>query len=330
MEPRSAPPFDPVAWPLWQGVVDTLLGGSGPRFDERTLPRARAEGAKGPEMALEGRASTHRDVAVDGPAGPITLAVFTPENHAAPSCGMVWLHGGGMVSGNRFDAPDAVAMMEPFGGVVVSVEYRLAPEHPAPAPVDDCAAAFAWVAAHAEGFGIDPAHLVLGGASAGGGLAAATALRCRDAGGPRAAALLCLCPMLDDRAETVSANQFGDELLWTAASNAFGWRCLLGDRVGTDAVTIYDAPGRAEDLSGLPPTFIDVGSADLFRDEDVAFASRIWASGGDAELHVWPGGFHAFEFIAPHAPLTVDAHTARHRWLARILGTDAAESTNRA
>jgi acetyl esterase/lipase len=141
----------------------------------------------------------------------------------------------------------------------------------------------------------------------------------RDEGGPPLAGLLLCCPMLDDRMASVSANQFGDAILWTRASNEFGWRSLLGERAGMGDVTIYEAPGRATDLSGLPPAFVDVGSADLFRDEDVAFASTIWASGGSAELHVWPGGYHGFELLAPTAALSADAGEARRRWLTRTL-----------
>jgi acetyl esterase/lipase len=150
-------------------------------------------------------------------------------------------------------------------------------------------------------------------------LAAATALRVRDHGGPALAGLMLCCPMLDDRMTSCSSDQFDDVILWTRASNEFGWRSLLGDRFGTDEVTIYEVPGRATDLAGLPPTLVDVGSADLFRDEDVGFASTIWASGGDAELHVWPGGYHGFELLAPAATLSLDAAEARRRWIARTL-----------
>jgi acetyl esterase/lipase len=148
-------------------------------------------------------------------------------------------------------------------------------------------------------------------------------LRVRGHGGPALAGLLLCCPMLDDRMTSCSSGQFDDALLWTRASNEFGWRSLLGERFGTDDVTIYDVPGRATDLSGLPPTLVDVGSADLFRDEDVAFASSIWASGGDCELYVWAGGYHGFELVAPGSTLAGDAAAARRRWMARTLAKAA-------
>lgn len=108
---------------------------------------------------------------------------------------------------------------------------------------------------------------------------------------------------------------------WCGTARVSWICCLLGDRAGTDNVSVYEAPGRADDLTGLPPTFIDVGSADLFRDEDIAFASTIWACGGDAELHVWPGGYHGFEQMAPASTLAATAVAARKRWLNRLLGS---------
>ena len=120
-------------------------------------------------------------------------------------------------------------------------------------------------------------------------------------------------------------NQLDDTVVWTKPSNEFAWNAVLGDRAGSDDVEIFEAPGRAEDLSGLPPTLVDVGSVDLFRDEDVAFASKIWASGGSAELHVWPGGYHTFELLAKDSALAKDAVEARLRWLKRTL-TQASNS----
>lgn len=177
-----------------------------------------------------------------------------------------------------------------------------------------------WFLGHLEHFDVDPTKVVLGGASAGGGLAAATALRLRDEGVGGICGLLLCDPMLDDRMDTDSARTLADVGPWTAKSNEFGWRALLGPRAGGEDVSPYEAPGRATDLSGLPPTYVDVGSADLFVDEDVAFASRIWSCGGDCELHVWPGGYHGFELLVPTARLSRDAVEARSRWLARVLG----------
>ena len=130
-----------------------------------------------------------------------------------------------------------------------------------------------------------------------------------------------MCPMLDDRNDTPSSLQMVGRGVWDRISNNTGWTALLGEQRGGPDVSPYAAPARATDLSGLPPAFIDVGSAETFRDEDVAYASRIWQAGGQAELHVWPGGFHGFDVVAPHAAVSRDAKAARIRWLRRLLGS---------
>ena len=235
-----------------------------------------------------------------------------------------------MIGGNRYGAGEALDAVAPHRGVVVSVEYRLAPEHPAPAQLDDVRAAFAWATEHAAEIGIDPDLLALGGESAGGGLAAGVALAVRDDGAPLPFALLLCWPMLDDRMATTSMDQLGDDVPWVRKNNGFAWRAYLGDRFGTDDVTAHEAPGRATDLSGLPPTYLGVGSVDLFRDETVAFASTMWACGGRADLHVWDGGFHGFELLAPDAPISAEAGDARRRWFERQVDQHRARSDGNA
>ena len=128
-----------------------------------------------------------------------------------------------------------------------------------------------------------------------------------------------LCPMLDDRNETPSSHQMAGLGIWDRGANEVGWTALLGAARGGPDVSPYAAPARATDLSGLPPAFIDVGSAETFRDEDVAYASRIWQAGGDAELHVWPGGFHGFAGMVPDAAISKAAMAAQLAWLRRLL-----------
>jgi acetyl esterase/lipase len=270
---------------------------------------------------LDGRDVTHRDVTLPGYEGAELLAaVFARSDHRQPGPGILHVHGGGMIMGDRFSGlPVALDWVERFDAVCVSIEYRLPPQHPDPYPVEDCYAGLAWVGANASGLGVDPERLLVAGASAGGGLAAGTALLARDRGGPRLAGQVLMYPMLDDRNETVSARQYAEDAPWDARSNETGWDALLGDRRGTEQVSIYAAPARATDLAGLPPTFIDVGSAEVFRDEDVAYANAIWAAGGEAELHVWPGGFHGFDRMFPRAALSRAMTEARTRWLARLL-----------
>ncbi|MET9464015.1 alpha/beta hydrolase fold domain-containing protein [Streptomyces sp. NPDC006544] len=165
----------------------------------------------------------------------------------------------------------------------------------------------------------DANRLVIGGKSAGGGLAAALALLTRDRGGPVPIGQLLLSPMLDDRDHTFSSRQMAGVDTWDRTSNATAWQALLADRYGAEDLPPHAAPARAKDLSRLPPAYIEVGSAETFRDEDVAYAQAIWRAGGRAELHVWPGAFHGFDTVAPRAALSQRARDARTRWLRRLL-----------
>lgn len=275
------------------------------------------------EPLLEGRAIDQREVTVTGPDGtPIPLSVFSPANTdratAAPC--VYWMHGGGMVMGDRFSQIDIpLEWLEEFGAVVVSVDYRLAPEATGTVPVDDCYRGLLWIAAHAAELGIDPDRIIVAGASAGGGLAAGVTLLARDLGTPAIAAQVLIGPMLDHRDTTTSSHQYSKTPgVWTREMNGFGWRCLLGD-LADDEVPAYVSPALADDLAGLPTTYIDTGSAEVFRDEDTDYASRIWAAGGQAELHVWAGGFHGFDALYPQAHISAAARRSRTDWLTRVL-----------
>jgi acetyl esterase/lipase len=275
------------------------------------------------ESLLEGRDVELIERSVRGPEGApdVPVAMFRPTaRRGRGQAGILWIHGGGMVCGTRFLGADLPAALAHSSGVVtVSPEYRLAPEHPHPAPVEDCYATLVWFADHAEEFGVDPARMIVAGGSAGGGLAAAVALVARDRGGPPLVGQLLLCPMLDDRNETVSSRQFEGVGVWDRASNLAGWDMLLAGRRGAADISPYAAPARATDLAGLPPAFIDAGSAEVFRDEAVEYASRLWAAGVQAELHVWPGGFHGFGAMVPSSPLSISAGARVMDWLVRTL-----------
>nr|WP_269327753.1 alpha/beta hydrolase [Kineosporia mesophila] len=229
-------------------------------------------------------------------------------------------HGGGLFSGDhRIVLDPLLDEAEALGATLVSVAYRLAPEHPHPAPVDDVHAGLLWTVEHAAELGLDPDRIIAAGTSAGGGLTAALALTLRDAGGPRLLGQLLMSPMLDDHNDSFSVRQMDGLDIWDSSWNGLGWSSLLGgDRGGPD-VSPYAAPARAKDVSGLPPAFLDVGSAESLRDEVVAYAGRIWASGGRAELHVWEGGCHVFDWIAPQARISQDARAARLAWMVRLL-----------
>jgi acetyl esterase/lipase len=249
------------------------------------------------------------------------LRIYRPRQDSEPVPLLYWIHGGGMVLGS-YDMDDAllVGAVEKLGLAVASVEYRLAPEHPDPAPGDDCYHGLVWMAAHAAEYGIDAGRLAIGGASAGGGLAAGTALRVRDLGGPALRLQLLLEPMLDDRAVTPSSGEYERSVVWDRNDNRSGWAALLGGRVGTEDVSPYAAPARATDLAGLPPALVDVGEVETFRDECFEYARRLATAGVSTEFHLYRGAFHGFDLLA------VDSAVARQAWdirwsaVARALG----------
>jgi acetyl esterase/lipase len=261
---------------------------------------------------------------VPGPAGApgVPLIICRPTATPGPHPVVYNTHGGGMVAGNNRTVELAceLARAAELGVAVVAVDYRLAPEHPDPAPVEDSYAGLVWTAANAADLGLDPARIVVSGNSAGGGLAAGLALLARDRGGPALLGQMLQCPMLDDRCDSPSSAQLARAGLWDGESNRAGWSALLGDRRGTGDVSCYAAPARAADVSGLPPMFVDVGSYEALRDEALRYVSRVWQVGGDAELHVWAGAFHSFDEWVPEALVSKAANRARIAWLRRRLG----------
>ncbi|MGY1814659.1 alpha/beta hydrolase [Blastococcus sp. SYSU D00820] len=314
-------PFDPEIEPALALVVRP----DAPPFTPGTIPAMRAEMAAlfPPAAVAVGDAPVDvAELTVPGPEGApdLALTVLSPRGLSTPRPALYNIHGGGMMVGCRdMDVPRLLALVLEHGVVAVNVEYRLAPEHPHPAPVEDCYAGLVWTAGHAAELSIDPGRIVVMGGSAGGGLAAAVALLARDRGGPALAGQLLLCPMLDDSNTTVASHQYRGLGTWTREANLAGWRSLLGDVAGTGTASPYASPSRASDLSGLPPAFVEVGSAEPFRDEDTEYASRIWATGGQAELHVWSGAFHGFDMYAPDSAVTRAALAARDSWLRRVL-----------
>ena len=267
---------------------------------------------------------TGTDALVPGPAGAPDVAVTVirpavPAAEAAPA--VLGIHGGGMVLGTRFfGTGELIDLAHRHGVVGIAVEYRLAPEHTGPAAAEDCYAALKWMAANARELGIDPERIIVSGASAGGGLSASVALMARDRGGPHLAGQLLNTPMLDDRNETVSSRQYDGLGIWDRNNNAAAWNAVLGASRGTGDVHPYSAAARATDLAGLPPAFIEVGAAEVFRDEATTYGTRIWAAGGTAELHVWSGAYHGFSGSSPAAKVSQAALASRESWLRRTLG----------
>jgi acetyl esterase/lipase len=217
---------------------------------------------------------------------------------------LYWIHGGGHVLGQiEQDDPMMDRIVETVGCAVVSVDWRRSPEHPFPAGMDDCYAGLTWTHRSAGDLDVDPERIAIGGASSGGGSAAGLALLARDRGEVPVCFQLLVYPMLDDRNVTPSSHAVTEPKVWNRESNLIGWRAYVGDAVGTDQVSPYAAPTRATDLTGLPPAYLPVGDLDLFVDEDIEYAQRLLQADVAAELHVYPGGIHGFDLLAPESAL---------------------------
>lgn len=314
-------PFDPELSAFLELIPDMFRShedGDGETRDQRVN---KTLDSTDEELLADGFTVAHHTATAPDGAG-VPLIIVRPADTDGPLPVLYTIHGGGMVMGTYRQALGTLAdsHARELGCAIVSVEYRLAPAHRHPVPVEDCYAGLVWTAEHGAELGLDTERVIVSGGSAGGGLAAAVALMCRDRRGPRLIGQMLMCPMLDDRNDTPSAHQMRGLGIWDQEANSFGWSALLGDRRGRSDVSPYAAPARATDLSDLPPAFIEVGSAETFRDEDVAYATAIWQAGGSAELHVWPGGFHGFSGMAPHAAISQDATVPAGRWLRRILG----------
>ena len=311
----TRPPFDPEIARALEQQSDVIVTS----MAREDIPRVRGLGGDVSTVHASTHAAFDRlDLVAPGADGTpeVGLVVLRPATAKEPVPVILFLHGGGMVAGTADSDLDLVAeLAHETGCAVVSVEYRLAPEHPYPAALDDAVSALHWLTSGAGPALLDPRRVVLAGISAGGGLAASAALRWRDREGADLAGLMLLCPMLDHRSDSCSARQMVGVGSWDATANATAWEAYLD---GADPAP-YASAATNENLGGLPPTFIDVGSAETFRDECVAFASRMWQHGGDAELHVWPGGAHAFDVLAPWAQLSHAARIPRSMWLQRRL-----------
>ncbi len=250
------------------------------------------------------------------PSG-VGVRLHRPPQSAGPGPALLWIHGGGYVIGDA--AQDDVLcrrFARELGATVASVDYRLAPEHPYPASLEDCYAALRWLSALPA---VDPARVAIGGASAGGGLAGALALHARDLGEIAVAAQLLVYPMIDDRTADRTDLDHPGHRLWNQASNRFGWRAYLGDADPDKAV-----PARRTDLAGLPPAWIGVGTLDLFHDEDLEYASRLRAAGVSCEVVVVDGAFHGFDGIVAKAEVSQSFFRSQCELLKSVLTPAAA------
>ena len=233
----------------------------------------------------------------------VRVKIYEPKARGKILPGLLFIHGGGFIGGSA-DSMDAKCrvMSEEIDCVIVNVEYRLAPEHPYPAAPEDCYAALEWFFGRAGELGVDPSRIGVYGGSAGGGLAIALTLLARDRKGPPIRFQMANYPMIDDRSVTAYCNEITDERVWNKAQTQFGWACYLGENPGE--ISPYAAPARAKDLSGLPPAYSCVGELDPFRDETIAYVSRLAQAGVPVEFHLYPGCFHGFQGIVPYAEVS--------------------------
>ena len=311
--------LDPAHLAVYRAMPEDLL-------DLQDLPRTR-------RLVAEMRATMPRaprpeglvveDHQVPGPDGDpdVLVRLYRPAGLPAPAPALYWIHGGGLVLGNvDMDDDRCCALAAEVGVVVASVEYRLAPEHPFPAPLEDCYAGLRWLATAAPELGVDSTRIAIGGASAGGGLAAGLGLLARDRAEVSVAFQLLVYPMLDDRNEATTSPASADPRVWNRHANQIGWSSYLAGNAGGADVSPYAAPARTTDLTGLPPTYLNVGDLDLFLAEDVAYAQALIAAGVPVELHVYPGAFHGSDTFVSRSALSQRWRRDEHDALARALG----------
>ena len=314
LDPELAAPLE--AW------LTATKGG----IDLHDIPAARrmmdelAAAQMAKAQPIEGVSTEDRQV--PGPAGApeVFVRLYQPTDRPDTVPALLWIHGGGYVLGS-VERDDLLAKHLARVGqcVVASVEYRLAPEHPFPAPVEDCYAALKWLSAQSAELGVHTSRIAIGGASAGGGLAAGLALLTRDRAEVEVAFQLLIYPMIDDRTIAPASEAVPDTFVWTRANNRMGWRAYLGREPGGAEVSPYAAAARATNLTGLPPAYIPVGDLDLFVDENMTYAQRLLAAGVPTELHVYPGAFHGFNGFVPSAEISRRFNADRDNALKRML-----------
>ena len=314
-------------------AVLELLPGDLLDFSDLSAARARLNEfmahMPAPEMPDSVEVTDHHAEAVDG--HEVLVRVYRPKQRRDRSPGLYWIHGGGMVLGDvGMDDASCVAIASDLDVVVASVDYRLAPEFPYPTPLEDCYCALVWFFEQAEALDVDTARIAVGGASAGGGLAAGLALLARDRKQVSLCFQLLRFPMLDDRNETPSSFMIDDNRLWNRDANAVAWSAYLDANAvawsayldannSADDVAYYAAPTRATDLGGLPPAIITVGSLDIFLDEDTAYAQALLTAEVACELHVYPGAFHGSSSFVPHSDISQRWHRDEMAALDRAL-----------
>lgn len=247
---------------------------------------------------------TIRDVtvAVGQNIESIRVRLYSPQRRTDAVPAILWCHGGGFIIGtSELVERNSIYLAREVGILVAAVDYRLAPEHPFPVPLNDCYAALKWLHTEAASLGVLPDRIAVGGESAGGGLAAALTLLAHDHKSVPVAFQLLIYPMLDDRTTTRRDIDTSMLRIWSFKSNVYGWTSYLGHDPGIDGVSTYAAPARREDLTGLPPAWIGIGTLDLFHDEDVLYSKRLRDAGVPCQMDVVEGAYHLFDIVSPNA-----------------------------
>lgn len=286
--------------------------------DERFARLARAGSGAGP-TGLD----SHDEV-IQNEGRELLVRVHRPLAAPGPLPAVIWLHGGGFTGGSvRYEDAVCTRLAGQVGAVVVAVEYRLLPEHPYPAAIEDAYAALCWASEQSDRLGVDPARLAVAGQSAGGTLAAGVALLTRDRGEIALACQMSISGAMDDRLDWPSAHRFADRRSPTRRHAVNQWRAYLGAVV--DDPPPYAVPARAPSLSGLAPAYLMVGGLEISRDENVDYARALLAAGVPTELHLYPSAFHGFDVVAPGTTIAQDAQQDQVRALRRALraGADA-------
>ncbi|MEM7016215.1 MAG: alpha/beta hydrolase [Pseudomonadota bacterium] len=247
------------------------------------------------------------------------LRIYQPNGDSS-GAGLLWIHGGGMITGRATQDDQTCAnYARDLNLVVVSVDYRLAPKHPFPVPLDDCYEVWQWFTHEADNLGVDPSRIAISGQSAGGCLAASLAQKILDAGGVQPAAQALFCPMLDDRTAADPALDAIKHRVWNNKSNRAGWSAYLGHSPGESDVPAYAAPARRDELAGLPPTWVGIGDIDLFYEEARLYAQRLNEANVNCQFHTVPMAPHAFETFVPRASITQDFYQDNYQFLQEAL-----------
>ncbi len=282
--------YDPEIAPLIPLLPTTMDWSDMPAARDSMAKLCESMGVEAPEARAD---VVWEDRQISGPeaAPDVTIRLYRPPGAVGTRPGVLYIHGGGFCVGSiESEHASAASLCADVDAVVASVEYRLAPEDPYPAGLEDCYAALQWLSAEAANLDVDPEHIGVMGQSAGGGLAAGLALLARDRGGPRICYQVLGIPEVDDRLETASMQQFTDTPLWNRPNAIISWKHYLGEAAGE--VSPYAAPSRAKDLSGLPSAYVSTMEFDPLRDEGIQYAMRLLEHGVSVELHQYPGTFH--------------------------------------